>query len=63
MSLGLHCKDLILAICFNIPYFFCFSGVMGSTTVFNSDGRRSFPKRPGNNLLFNSDIVKSPIGE
>ena len=52
MSLGLHCKNLILGICFNIPLLLCFSGIMGSTLVLNSDGPRSFPESAGNNSAF-----------
>ena len=51
MLLGLHCKDLILGICFNIPLL-CFSSIMGGTLVLNSDSLRLLPERAGNNFAF-----------
>ena len=60
MPLGLHSKNLILGMyCFNIPWFFCFSGVMGSVIVFNSDSPKSFLEKTGNNfaLPYNHSIT------
>ena len=52
MSLGLHWKNSILGICFNIPLFLCFRSIMGGTLVLNSDSPRSLPERAGNKFTF-----------
>ena len=53
MSLGLHCRNLILGIlCFNIPNIVVLRGLMGSISQFNLGDPRSFPEKTGNKFAF-----------